>query len=562
MRVSKPLLAICCLVLSSTTSSAQPAADLALIDGNIWTLDEQQPAAEALAVWGDRILAVGSSASIQRLVGPKTRVIALHGRRVLPGFHDCHVHLLSGGLQLGRVDLKDAADEAEFGKRLKVFDRKLPPGRWLLGGNWDHDRTFAGKLPTAALLDRYVADRPCFLSRYDGHMALANSRALELAGITAATVDPPGGEIHRDETTNQPTGLLRDEAMSLVSVNVPPLGDDELVEAVVEALHLAARLGVTTMDDMAGGGRETRRRLARVYQQLARRNRLTARIHLYWPLADWAELADLGIEADFGGELFRLGGLKGFIDGSLGSSTAKMRQPYLNEPRSTGIFVTAPGTLGRQIAQADAAGLAVAVHAIGDRANSTLLDLFAETVDKNGVRDRRFRIEHAQHLRADDFGRFARQGVIASMQPYHAIDDGRWAEGRIGAERCATSYAFRSLLDGGARLAFGSDWPVAPLDPLAGIDAAVNRRTLEGHHPDGWFPEQRITAAEAIRAYTLDAAYAHFSEQRTGSLAAGKLADFVVLSRDILAPAERSAISDTKVLLTVMGGRVVYEVEP
>lgn len=558
MRTGNVILAVFCIALFSAEACAQPAADLAFVDGKLWTLDEKQPEAEALAVWQDRILAVGSSESIRRLVGPQTRVIALHGRRVLPGFHDCHVHLLSGGLQLGRVDLKDAADEAEFGRRLKAFDRRLPPGRWLLGGNWDHDRTFAGKLPTAALLDRYVPKRPCFLSRYDGHMAVANSRALELSGITARTAEPPGGEIHRDEL-KRPTGLLRDEAMKLVSDNVPPLTDEELAEAVGAALKLAARLGVTSIDDMAGDGRDAGRRLLRHYQQLARQNRLTARIHLYWPLEVASELADLGIEAGFGSELIRLGGLKGFIDGSLGSSTAKMWQPYLNEPHSTGLFVTAPGQLGQWIDEADRSGLAVAVHSIGDRGNSTLLDLFAGAAAKNGARDRRFRIEHAQHLRPEDFVRFAQQDVIASMQPYHAIDDGRWAEGRIGAERCASSYPFRSLLNAGARLAFGSDWPVAPLDPLAGIDAAVNRRTLDGDHPDGWFPEQRITVAEAIRAYTLDAAYADFSDDCAGSLVAGKRADFVVLSRDTLSAAERATIADVQVVMTVMGGKIVYQ---
>ncbi|MGH7134110.1 MAG: amidohydrolase, partial [Pirellulales bacterium] len=379
---------------------------------------------------------------------------------------------------------------------------------------------------------------------------------------TLNTADPPGGEIHRDEATERPTGILRDTAMSLVSDNVPPTGDDELAEAVRAALELASRLGVTTLDDMAGDGRAERRHLLQLYQQLARQGRLTARIHLYWALEDWGDLAELGMEADLGTEFVRLGGLKGFIDGSLGSSTAKMWQPYLNEPQSTGIFVTAPGRLGEWIHKADASGLAVAVHAIGDRGNSTLLDLFAAAAEKNGDRDRRFRIEHAQHLRPDDFARFAQEGVIASMQPYHAIDDSRWAEGRIGAARCASSYAFRSLLDHGARLAFGSDWPVAPLDPLAGIDAAVNRRTLDGDHPDGWFPGERISIAEAIRAYTLDAAYADFSDERTGSLVPGKLADFVVLSRDILAEDQRSTITDAKVVMTFTGGKIVYQAEP
>ncbi len=392
-------------------------------------------------------------------------------------------------------------------------------------------------------------------------MALANSRALELAGITAATTDPPGGEIHRASTNKRPTGILRDTAMRLVADIMPATTDDEMVEAIEAALKLAGRLGVTSLDDMEGDGPASRRRLLRLYQQLAREGRLTARIQLRWPLEDWSQLADLGIQAGFGGELVTVGSLKGFIDGSLGSSTAKMWQPYVNEPGSTGIFVTPPERLGELIRTADASGLAVAVHAIGDRGNSTLLDLFAEVANKNGARDRRFRIEHAQHLRPEDFARFAVENVIASMQPYHAIDDGRWAEGRIGAERCRSSYAFRSLLDQGARLAFGSDWPVAPLDPLTGIDAAVNRRTLDGNHPDGWFPEQRITAAEAVRAYTLDAAYANFSEERSGSIAPGKLADLVVLSRDILAEEERSRIAEARVTITVVAGRIVYQKE-
>jgi hypothetical protein len=412
------------------------------------------------------------------------------------------------------------------------------------------------------MLDRYVRDRPCFLSRYDGHMALVNSRALELAGVTASTVDPAGGEIGRDPANKQPTGILRDNAMSLVADLVPPITDEEMAEAVAAALELARRLGVTSLDDMAGEGPEVRRRLLRLYQQFAREGRLTARVHLRWPLEAWSDLADLGVQNDFGQDRLTIGGVKGFIDGSLGSSTAKMWQPYLNEPNSTGIFVTAPELLGAMIRKADEAGLAVAVHAIGDRGNSTLLDLFADVARANGPRDRRFRIEHAQHLRPEDFGRFAQQNVIASMQPYHAIDDGRWAEGRIGGDRCKSSYAFRSLLDHGARLAFGSDWPVAPLDPLAGIDAAVNRRTVDGAHPDGWFPEQRITVAEAVRAYTLDAAYASFAEERLGSITPGKLADLVVLSRDILAEGERSSVAEAKVIMTVMAGQIVYDSQP
>jgi hypothetical protein len=299
--------------------------------------------------------------------------------------------------------------------------------------------------------------------------------------------------------------------------------------------------------------------LFHLYQHLARSDQLGLRIDLFWPLADWNSLARLGVAQSFGDDWVKIGGLKGFVDGSLGSSTAKMFNPFLNETQSTGVYVTPLGKLREYIVAADKAGLVVAIHAIGDRANAELLELYAEASRQNGPRERRFRIEHAQHLRAQDYPLFQKHGVIASMQPYHVIDDGRWAEGRIGAARCASSYAYRSLLNAGARLAFGSDWPVAPLSPLLGIDAAVNRRTLDGKHPNGWFPEQRIGVAEAIEAYTLGSAYAAFQDRTKGTLEAGKLADLVVLSRDILAESERDHIAETEVLLTLVGGRIRYE---
>jgi predicted amidohydrolase YtcJ len=457
------------------------------------------------------------------------------------------------------VDLKDAADEAEFGRRLAEFDKNTPRDRWLLGGNWDHDRTFGGKPPTAAAIDKYVRNRPVFIRRYDGHMALANTAALKLAGVTADTKDVPGGVIDRLADGRTPSGLLRDNAMSLVERVVPEPDEAEVAEAVRAAMRHAAELGVTSLQDMDGSAPETRRRLFRTLQRLARDGQLTCRIDLRWPIARYKDLADPGVTAGFGGDFVRIGGVKGFMDGSLGSSTAKMFDPYEGGGTNTGVFVTEPGSMRALVRGASEAGLNVCVHAIGDEANAALLDIFAGVPNGPARPDRRFRIEHVQHLRPADYPRFKDLGVVASMQPYHVIDDGRWAEGRIGAKRCASSYAFRSLLDNGAKLAFGSDWPVAPLDPLAGIDAAVNRRTLDGRHPGGWFPEQRITAAEAVEAYTLGSAYGGFQENDRGSLAAGKLADFVVLSRDILDPNERDRIADTKAMMTVVGGKVVFE---
>jgi predicted amidohydrolase YtcJ len=535
------------------------AADLVLSNGKIWTVAGAKPEVEALAIWRDRILAVGSAREIKPLMGPKTRVLDLQGRRVLPGFHDCHVHFLGSGQQLSHVTLKDAKDEAEFGNRLREFDRKLARDRWLLGDDWDHDRTFAGKLPSAEILDKYVPDRPVFLRRYDGHMAVVNSLVLKMAGIAADTVDPPGGVIYRKAGTKEPSGVLRDNAMGLVGRLIPEPSEPEIIEGVRAALAEAHRQGVTTIQDMDGSSARTREKLLRLYRQMARSEELGLRIDLFWPLAEWNNLARLGVTQGLGDDWVKIGGLKGFVDGSLGSSTAKMFEPYLNEPGSTGVYVTPLNKLREYTMAADKAGLAVAVHAIGDRANAEMLEIFAEVARHNGPRDRRFRIEHAQHLRSVDYRRFREFGIIPSLQPYHVIDDGRWAEGRIGGQRCVSSYAYRSLLDAGAKLAFGSDWPVAPLSPLLGIDAAVNRRTLDGKHPKGWFPEQSIRVEEAIEAYTLTAAYAGFHEKNTGTLEPGKLADLVVLARDILDPAQRNHIGETEVLMTMVGGKIVFE---
>jgi predicted amidohydrolase YtcJ len=529
---------------------ANALAELIVVNGRLWTVDPSRPEAQALALWQGRIVAVGSDADVRALAGPATKVIDLHGRRVLPGFYDSHVHLLSSGMRLAQVALKDAPNEAEFGKRLVAFDRKMPRDRWLLGGEWDHDRTFNGQLPTAELIDKYVPDRPVFLRRYDGHMGVANTRALKLGGITAATPDPAGGVIYRKPNSKAPSGILRDNAMDLLDKITPEPSEAEIVEGVKAALAEARQCGVTSVQDMDGSDAPTRRALFRLYQHLVRTGQMTVRVDFRWPLALWDDVAKLGVQADFGNDFVRIGGVKGFMDGSLGSSTAKMFEPFVNEPGSTGVWVTPREQMRQWVIAADKAGLSVAIHAIGDQANAELLDIFAEAVRVNGPRDRRFRIEHAQHLRPRDYVRFAELGVIASMQPYHVIDDGRWAEGRIGATRCASSYALASLQKAGAKLAFGSDWSVAPIDALLGIDAAVNRRTLDGKHPEGWFPDQKITVERAIEGYTLGGAFAGFQEHNRGSLTPGKLADFVVLSRDILDPTQRDHIAATVVVST------------
>jgi predicted amidohydrolase YtcJ len=528
---------------------------LALLNGHIRT-GGSPPWAEALLLQGGRIVAVGSTDRIRRQAAPNAERIDLDGHLVLPGFHDSHLHFTGGALQLDKIELKDAPDEGEFGRRLQEEDRRLPPGRWMTGGRWDHDRTFRGGLPTAAIIDRHVRERPVFLRRYDGHMAVCNSRALALAGITAQTRDPPGGRIMRDPAS-VPTGILQDEAMGLVWQLIPPAEEGEVAEAMRRALREAARAGITTIHDMMGGDAEVS---LRAYERLARSGDLTARVALYWPLSARGQAAEVArnLRGRPYADRLQLPGVKAFLDGSLGSGTAWFFDPYRHEPDHCGFPVERPDDLGEALREADQLGLQTAVHAIGDRAVAELLTIWERLVAGEPPRDRRLRMEHAQHVRAADLSRFARLGTIPSMQPYHLADDGRWAEERIGAERCAEAFAFRSLLDCGVRLAFGSDWPVAPLDPLQGMDAAVSRRTLDGRHAEGWHPEQRISMAEALCAFTTDAAYAIFREKDLGSLEPGKLADLVVLSRDITDPALGDAITETKVALTMLGGRVVY----
>ncbi|QXD15864.1 amidohydrolase [Rhodocaloribacter litoris] len=531
-------------------------ADTIYTRAQVWTGVPGAPPAEALAVKGDRLLAVGTAAEVEAFRGPRTRVVDLGGRFVMPGFIDNHVHFLGGGFQLAGVDLRTAASPEAFRRRLADFARTVPPGRWITGGDWDHE-AWGGELPRREWIDAVTPDNPVFVSRLDGHMALANTPALERAGITRDTPDPAGGTIVRDPATGEPTGILKDAAMDLVFAVIPPPSEEELDEALERAMAHAVALGVTQVHDMGTYGGWTD--LA-TYRRAHARGALKLRLYAFVPLADAARLAAYVDAHGRGDDWLRWGGLKGFVDGSLGSTTAWFYAPYDDAPETTGLLVTDSTALRARILQADAAGLHVAVHAIGDRANDWLLDVYAGAARTNGPRDRRFRIEHAQHLTRDALPRFARQGVIPSMQPYHAIDDGRWAEKRIGPERIRTTYAFRSLLDAGAPLTFGSDWTVAPLNPLEGVYAAVTRRTLDGAHPEGWVPEEKVTVEEALQAYTAANAYAGFQEDRLGRLAPGYLADFIVLSENLFT-LEPEAIRAVRVLRTVVGGEEQFVAE-
>jgi predicted amidohydrolase YtcJ len=529
-------------------------ADLVIVNANVHTMDAQRPRAEAVAVYGNRVVAVGTNADIKSLIGSRTQVINAQGALVLPGFNDSHVHFLSGGFQLSGVDLRDAATPQEFAARLRRFAVRLPKRRWVTGGDWDHESWPGAPLPTKELIDAFTPDRAVFVNRLDGHMALANSYTLKLAGVTRDTPDPPGGLIVRDAKTGEPTGILKDAAQGFVWKVFPEPSFEEKLEAGRAATAHAASHGVTSVQDMSAGDD------VGVYQSLLERGELKTRVYAVSPLPDWERLGRVGVRRAFGGDMLRIGGLKGFADGSLGSTTALLFEPYNDAPNTRGLpgdEMFPDGAMLKRVEAADAAGLQVMIHAIGDKANDSILSIYEQVTRANGPRDRRFRIEHAQHLRAEDIPRFGRGYVVASMQPYHCIDDGRWAEKRIGHERARGTYAFRTLLDTGAVLAFGSDWTVAPLDPILGIYAAVTRRTLDGKNPGGWIPEQKITVEEAARAYTVGSAYAEFAEHVKGTITPGKLADFVILTQDIF-KIDPVDINKVRVRTTIVDGRVVY----
>jgi predicted amidohydrolase YtcJ len=537
-------------------SPASGPISFAIVNARVWTGDRATPWAEAIAASGEQIAAVGTNDAIRRIATDLTPIDA-GGRLVVPGFIDTHVHFLEGGFRLASVQLRDAKTRDEFVSRIAAFAATVPPGTWITGGDWDHS-LWGGELPRRDWIDAATPGHPVWINRLDGHMKLANSAALKAAGVTRQTKDVAGGEIVRDRS-GEPTGLLKDNAMALVDKVVPPASTDMRERALAAAMKYVAEQGVTSIHDMSMGSWDDLATFARARQQKT----LITRVYSVLPLADWERLRDAVARKEYGGadgrgdEWLRVGGLKGFVDGSLGSHTAAFHAPFNDAPNDRGLFVNTPEDLYRWISGADKAGLQVMVHAVGDRANSVLLDIFERVIGENGSRDRRFRIEHAQHLTPSDIPRFAKLGVIASMQPYHAIDDGRWAEKYIG-DRIKTTYAFRSLLHAGAMLAFGSDWFVAPPTPLEGIYAAVTRRTLDEHNPGGWVPEQKISVEEALRAYTAGAAHASFDESRLGVLSAGRLADLVMLDRNIFdMPPEE--MRNVRVLLTVVGGQKVFD---
>jgi predicted amidohydrolase YtcJ len=558
MKVLVAFVILSAAMLTSTAKDPTLAPDLIILDAAVHTMDPDRPSAAAVAISGKQIVAVGSTAEIRGLAGPATRVLNAGQKLVFPGFNDAHVHWLMGGFSITNVNLRDAKSTGELAARLGDYAKKLPKGQWILGGEWDHEKWPGTPLPTREMIDSVTPNNPVFVNRTDGHMALANSLALKLAGVTRETKDVPGGLIVRDTKSGEPTGILKDAAMDLVDKAVPERSFEEKLAAGRAATAHAASVGVTSVTDMSAGDD------VGLYQFMLERGELKTRIYAIRSIVSWEVLGKTGVRAAFGNDMLRIGGLKGFADGSLGSSTAFFFAPYSDTPDTRGLLfeqMLPEGIMLKRVEGADRAGLQVMIHAIGDEANLQILDIYKQTAEANGPRDRRFRIEHAQHLRPSEIVRFGAQKVIASMQPYHEADDGRWCDKRIGPERSKGTYPFRSLLDSGAQLAFGSDWTVAPLNPMEGIKAAVTRQTLDGKNPKGWVPEQKITIDEAVRAYTVGSAYAEFAEKVKGTITPGKLADLVMLDRDIYA-ADPAEIDKARVVLTIVDGRIVYEDGP
>jgi len=533
------------------TAACGSKADIVIQGGPVWTgLSTGRGQPGAVAISGGKILAVGDSAQMARYVGSKTRVIQARGGLIMPGFADGHTHFVDGGFQLASIDLRNAATPQEFVRRIKEYAAKMKPGEWMLGGDWDHTLWHGAPLPHHEWIDSVTPNNPVFLSRLDGHMSLANAAAMRAAKVTRETRDPVGGEIPRDPH-GEPIGIFKDNAEDVIDAVIPAPTAEQEDSAVARALAYAASLGVTATANMSASWAN----LA-AYKRMQRAGRMTARVFLYLPIDGWKAVAE-SVGHGAGDDWVRINGVKGYMDGSAGSRTAYFFDPFSDSAGYRGLMRQPESQMRAWVGAADSAGLQIAVHAIGDRANAIILAIYDSVTHAHGARDRRFRVEHAQHLRPQEIPLFGQRRVVASMQPYHAIDDGRWVEQRIGPERIKTTYAFRTLLDTDAPLAFGSDWTVASLNPMMGVYAAVTRRTLDDKNPGGWVPEQKISVGEALRAYTYGNAWATFNEQKWGTLAPGRLADVVVLDHDPFAVAPES-LGTIKPRYTIVGGKVVY----
>ncbi len=526
-------------------------------NGKVVTIDATLPQTEAVAISGNKIVFVGSNGEAEKWVGPKTEVVDLQGKLLLPGFNDAHCHLLNGGFQLIRVNLLGVKTLKEIQEKVREAVANAPKGVWVQGRGWDQTLFNNGEWPTKEMLDAVAPNTPVYLRRVDGHSSWVNSVALRQAKITKETPDTAGGEIVRDASGN-PTGILKENATELVTKVIPNPSPAEMRQAVEKGLKEARKFGVTFLQEESEG---TYPGAISVYKDLLKEGRLTARISTWIPL-DSAKhplrLAKLRNIFPSDSSMLRLGMLKGYADGSMGSRTANLFEPYSDDSTTTGIPQYKQAELNRLVFAADSLDFQIGIHAIGDKGNFMVLQAYANAILQNQPRARRHRVEHAQLVRMEDISIFKELGILASLQPTHCTTDMRWAEARAGAERCKGAYAWRSFLDAGVPLAFGTDWSVEPLNPMGGLYAAVTRQDLETGKPEGgWLPEQRLTMEEAVRAYTLGAAYADFREKELGSITVGKLADLIVLDKDILAIPPREVLSSS-VVMTVMDGKIVY----
>jgi predicted amidohydrolase YtcJ len=565
VKIKMPVLAAACLILLSSAAGrpAEPPADLVLTGGRVWTAEAATPWADAVAIRDGRIVYVGDASGAARLRGPKTQLVELRGRLVVPGFDDAHIHMMSGALSLDRVDLIEDQTVQAVQARIRAFAAAHPASGWILGRGWLYG-SFPGGLPTKEQLDAAVPDRPAYMECYDGHSGWANSKALARAGITKDTKDPVGGSIVRDPVTGEPTGALKEAATALIESRILRPIAEARYGLLLRALAQLNAQGITSVQDAGYTPGEIDAELP-VLERALREGKLTVRMTVSVQMSPGKVTEPVSSAAALAkthrGPLLRFGAVKGFVDGVIEAHTAAMLEPYSDDPSfGTGKPNWEPAALNAAVVAADKAGLQVYLHAIGDRGVRMALDAHEAALRANGRTDRRGRIEHIETISPDDYPRFKALGVIASMQPLHANPDQNnadvWSR-NIGPERASRGFSWRNIEKAGGRLVFGSDWPVVTSDVMRGLYCAVTRKTKDGTPPGGWLPEQAVGLESALRHYTIDGAYASFEESEKGSIASGKRADLVVLSEDLFRrPPE--AILKTRVLLTVMDGRVVH----
>ncbi len=521
---------------------------LAILNAKIWTANPKQPYAEAIAVCNGYIHDIGTNQQIKAQITKKTKVIDASGKLIVPGFIDSHLHLIEGGIRLNSLQLRDVQTKGEFISAIANFAKTCKAGEWIIGGDWDHEN-WGGELPCRHWIDALTPENPVWISRLDGHMALANTATLT-ASKFSLDLACSEGEIEIDEQ-GKASGIFKDRAMDIIARHIPKRSKEQTYKDLEAAMKYLNSLGVTSVHNLSLYEKSDIESLDKARKD----KKLTTRIYTTFPLFAWRELHERIKKQGTGDKWLKVGGVKGFTDGSLGASTAAFFDPYKGSETNRGMMISKPEELFKNVLEADKHNIQVMIHAIGDKANNTLLNIYERVIESNGKKDRRFRIEHAQHLLKEDIPRFAKLNVLVSAQPYHLIDDGRWAEKLIGAERLQTSFAFKSLLKNNAHVSFGSDWFVALPNPILGIYAAVTRK-IKGEKSKSFVPEERITVEQALKAYTIDAAYAGFDEKIKGSLEKGKLADMVVLDKDILT-IEPEEIQNTKVEMTILDGKIL-----